>query len=151
MLEESATLDRENLVFPAEEVEGQGQGPEEDPVCLSASEAPEDWARIYADASPGMLLGEVIDLQQHILDVTQEEFDRRFDLGMYEIIGSGGTYVVPDSDDEIVSNVRITGVNDGGEVRKVVLPEAEFSDLYLMKKKIGWLRREARLRGVKDR
>lgn len=70
--------------------------------------------------------------------LAEPAFNLWFDGLRYDVIGHGTTYSFGDWDPATVCAVRMGG-DTNGEIRRVVLPEHEFPEFYVTKRRMLWL------------
>jgi hypothetical protein len=119
-----------------------GEAPAPEPIADRDPEAV--WEEKYQDADSRALEAARDEIRQAIHEGSFEELKRRLDSGLGEYIGQSHE-VSPDP----IDHEKITAVlqkTDGAQYR-VVLPEWEFPELYLLKKESLWL--QERWREVK--
>jgi len=71
------------------------------------------------------------------------DFEMRLNGGMYEVIGKGNEWDGTGWDESLVMHVQVPPEAEG-EIRRVILSEAEFPDFYYLKRKILWTRERAK-------
>lgn len=83
-----------------------------------------------------------MELEAFLVDSTKDEFDARFDRGEFEVVRKEARLSRGVVDPKSIFQVRF----QGGETLRCVLPEAEFPELYEVKRGLLWLEKEVPLR-----
>ena len=105
--------------------------------------AEKGWNIVYKDMSSDEMKAKIDHINKKIYDDTKDEFERRFSLGMYEVLNTAPIYEGKNFDPTAVYWVRIEA---DGPVQKVTLPKAEFPEVCELKTLCAWLDEESRHR-----
>jgi len=148
-------LDSTEALDVRENVEGSLQSPisesaekcriEELRAKMEDYAASEKWNETYSAYSWADLWRESEVLVEAMQLTTKPEFERRFEAGQYDVVGTDQKYAVKNFNPFEVSSLKTAR---GGLWLKVVLPEAEFQAEYKLKAQVQWLREESRKRKV---
>jgi hypothetical protein len=114
------------------------------PADLRAMEKAE-WEKEFAGLERTALLKALGDLNHELEGLTSEPIQNEFDAGRYQVVGHGKKYSF---DNETWDHAQIGAVRfpaDTDEIRKVVLQESQYAELYALKRKTLWLKQQAQL------
>lgn len=106
---------------------------------VAAAAREKGWEDAWKLAGTEAMEERIASLEAQIYEATKSEFERRFSLGMYEVLSSGTVYQETDFDPTEVAWVRI---QPGGPVTKVTLPPEEFPEVHALKLEVAWLHNE---------
>jgi hypothetical protein len=110
----------------------------------------EEWRDEIQGLSPDM----VDELRRRLLDeitvASDSWFAAALELGPYDVVGKGSEWPVS-WDETVVMRVRLPSrATDGehwateGQVRRAILPERQFPELYFQLRKVNWLKAASR-------
>jgi hypothetical protein len=93
-----------------------------------------------------MLIAQRDALRSDLFKALQPEAEKLTAAGRVEYLGSANTYSPPEDDYRYIRSVYLPGAGSTEQVRRVTLPEAEYPELYRLKREAEWLDSEIKLR-----
>lgn len=101
-----------------------------------------EWLAETRDLSPDQIEDLRRSIRDDIVAQTNDWFATALEVGPYDVIGHGTRAGGKDWDQTVIMRVRMPP-DEAGEIRKAVLPESQYPELYLLHRKWRWLETRA--------
>jgi hypothetical protein len=108
------------------------------------------WEKEFAGLKRSDLTDASWKLGEKLGDLALEPLMAEFDAGRYEVIGHGKTDSSDHTTEGVVEVHAVQYRQDSDEIRKAVLSEAKYPELYAMRRKVLWLETQAQRPELQD-
>jgi hypothetical protein len=126
-----------------------------DPVVEQVGLAVRSQEAEWGAETEGMTRGQIDTMAREVNELiiagSNEWFDAAFASGLVTVAGTGSSFKSTDWDENVVMRIKMPSSRTDGEdwqatglIRKAVLPEAQFPDIYRLKRKLNWLKARSR-------